>query len=221
MRLVLIISLIISSCASYGQTGYFINTNQRTSPAAIQYATWDPANLPAGVTLNAGNLSNASAPMQVGQLVSNIGFVTGIKYFEAAATLVSSGSNSGLQVGVVNSSAVQSAVFANNTTGQCYHSNGNGNSYNKYANGFTLANVGQIVTGDVIGVVVNFTANNITYYKNGVNEGSFTLGAAITGILYFASNDISGFNCIITARFDPTTWTHTPAGITSANALSQ
>lgn len=219
MRLTTTIFLLLFACITQAQLNML--PRQYVQPIAVNivYATWDAANLPSGVSLNPDNLSNMSAAMQVGQLVGNIGFSTGVKYFEAVATLVSSGSNSGLQVGVVNSSAVQSAVFANNTTGQCYHSNGNGNSYNKYANGFTLANTGQIVTGDIIGVVVNFTANTITYYKNGVNEGSFTLGAAMTGTLYFASNDISGFNCIITARFDPATWTQRPAGITNVNAV--
>jgi SPRY domain len=142
-------------------------TLNEAATAADSYAViagttiFDSATASAGVTISNGGLT-ATHTNNTG----NVGCrsvslqSTGKYYFEVTATVTSGYGN---MIGLINSSANYLAMV-NNGTGCCTIGCGSGNFFTPGSGSGT--GIGAVVSGDVIGVAVDFTAGKIWFRKN-------------------------------------------------------
>ena len=162
---------------------------------AVTYATWDPANKGANISLSGGNLIASSSA--VGGVRSTIGKSSGKWYWEYTATTASNMIN-----GVGNASASLASYPGSDANGWGYRSF-NGDK----ANSSTAAYGASYVTGDVIGVALDITSGTIEFYKNNVSQGVAFSG--LSGTIFAMCGSVSGSD-VLTANFGATALTYTP-----------
>ncbi len=174
------------------------------------YATWNPSDKSAGVTLSGGNLT-AAVSITPGAVRSTIGKSSGKWYWEMTVGSVDGAGNPllsgiGLSTADINSSNPYPGSDAN---GYGYY----GANGQKYNNGSGAAYGATYTTNDVIGFALDMGAGTITFYKNGVSQGTAftslsgtffalvggTYGASVSGTYNFGATTFaqsvpSGFN---------------------------
>ena len=173
---------------------------------AVTYATWNPSDKSAGVSLTNGNLtaSVSTSGSDGGSVRATIGKSSGKWYFEFTA-----GSAFYALIGLMTPSAYvgPSSYPGADTGGYNYYAQGvkfNGGSQGAYGGTYTA--------GDIIGVAVDFDARTITFYKNGTNLGAaFTFSAGLT--LFPATGNYTINAVLGTANFGATAFAYpVPAG---------
>jgi hypothetical protein len=135
--------------------------------------TWNASDKDSHVTLSGGNLTATFAPAAASRAAvrATSGRSSGTRYWEVTIT---SGIN--LTVGVAN------ATFPlTDFVGQDANSWGYSSSGSIYHSGSVVATGGSIATGDVIGFLLNMDSGTITFYKNGVPQGTLS---GLTGTIY-------------------------------------
>jgi len=182
---------------------------------AKTYATWNPSDKAAGVTLSNGNLT--AAPSSAVSVRSTISVSTGKWYWEIK---VDSGA-------VDNMWAIADATAnINSYPGSDVHAWAYFQSLGrKYNNGSASSYGSAPAVNDVIGVALDADGGSVTFYLNNVTQGAITL----TGVSapYFAMYGSGGGSVQGTANFGATALTYTPpsgynSGLyTGSNALSQ
>lgn len=174
--------------------------------SSISYATWNPSDKAAGVTLSNGNLS-AERNASLSSVRSTIGKATGKWYWEI---LLNTAANQGTCV--ANSTfSLTADIGASLDVWTFYEDDGSW-----YHNGFVGGPTVASADGDIIGVLLDMNAGELRLQKNGVNINSGNaLFTGITGTIYalFGAQNLA---CKCTANFGASAFTYTvPSGYNS------
>ena len=164
---------------------------------SLTYATWNPSDKGAGVTLSGGNLIATSAGYD--SVRSTISKSTGKWYWEL---LVTSATPDHL-IGVGSSAAPLTAGPGEDTNAYAYFKTGQ-----RYHNATLTAYGASYTTNDVIGVALDADAGTVVFYKNNVSQGSITLTSVSTP--YFAMFGDGTGSSTVTANFGATALTYSP-----------
>lgn len=160
------------------------------------YATWDPSNKGAGVTLTLSNL-RATNTSGVNELVkSTLGKSTGKWYWEITVQTVRE------DLGVANSTQSTSGFVGDSPNSTGYNSSGV-----IFRNSASLSAAASYTTGDVIGFALDMGAGTLQFFKNNVSQ---YVATGITGTVYAAGGGTSGSSSQMTANFGSTALTYSP-----------
>lgn len=178
------------------------------TPAAT--TTWNPSDKNASITLSGGDLTatNSSSSTTDNKAVrGTIGKSSGKWYWEVTMTTI--GDN--VQVGVARSTESLSNFIGSGTYGWGY------NNYGTLWNGGAGAVTKDAFTaGTVIGIALDMDSGEVSFYKNGVLQHTFT---GVTGTIYPALSAINGG--VFTANFGATSFAHSaPSGFIALNSDS-
>lgn len=182
---------------------------------AITYATLDPANKSANLTLTGGSGNTATNTSATWDSVkSTIGVSSGKWYWEMTANTLGSGQFSG--IGLVGDSNV---TYSGTGASSYSYLSINGNKYNSNT---PVAYAGAWAGGDVIGIALDMNAGTIKFLKNNVDLGQAYSG--ITGTQY-AMHSSNGVGSIFIMNFGATALTYSPpagynAGLYTGSAAS-
>jgi hypothetical protein len=149
------------------------------APPIVTYATWNPSDKDATITLSNGNLTASHASFQ-GSVRSTISKDAGNWYWEIAATVI----GDGLAVGIALASENISNLPGDTTASWAYQLW----SGLIVHNGNIIDTVDVCQDGDVIGIALN-PAGLLTFYRNGVQQGAALDIAADT---WFAASGHAG-----------------------------
>jgi hypothetical protein len=136
------------------------------------YATWNPSDKNAGITLSNGDLT-ASFSANNQAVRATLGKSAGKWYWECYV-------QAGIFVGIGTDAASLSAHVGATATGWSYYGSGGGTT--KYTNGILSVYGAAFTTGDTIGVALDMDAGTIVFYKNGVSQG--TAFSGLTGTIF-------------------------------------
>ena len=161
----------------------------------MTYATWNPSDKGAAVTLSNGNLTASAGSDMVRATISKS---SGKWYWE-----VTFDSLAGLTLGIATSSATLTSYLGSDANGWSYYSE-NGNKIN---NATQEAYGASYIAGAVIGIALNADDNEITFYKNNVSQGVAYTG--LTGT-YFAALGDGTIGGVGVANFGATALTYSP-----------
>lgn len=169
-----------------------------TATPGVTYATLDPANKGAGITLSGGNLTvTASAANQ--QVFSTISKLSGKWYWEAEVT-------SGVLIffGIASSSSSTSVSPGFDSFSVSYRSNTGNVSWNSS----TVASGAAFTTGDIVGMALDMTSGTIAFYKNNSFQAtySFSIGSPVFAVGGGSAAGVVGF----IFNFGATPLTYTP-----------
>jgi hypothetical protein len=183
--------------------------------SAPSSSTWNPSDKGANVVLSNGDLSATYSGSGNYQSVRGTrGNTAGKRYFEYTATFVN-GASARMMGGVADSGLVlanihlgQNSVSAKKSAG--YYSP-NGRFYRNLTNAATDAAGTSYITGDVIGVEVDFSTFTLSFYASatGTLRHSYT-DATPWGTLYPAVCLISSAICTLNATGP---FVYTPSGV--------
>jgi hypothetical protein len=175
------------------------------------YATLNPLSQSSAITLSNGNL-NFSTAAAWNSARSTVGMTSGKWYWEVQGTAITSH----FYIGVATSLAVHEW---GSTAGEWVYVSANGNKAN---NGSASAYGATYTDNDVIGVALDLDAGTLTFYKNGVSQGTAFSGlpsgtyfagissAGVTGNINFGQRPFedtapSGFKALVTTNLpEPT-----------------
>jgi hypothetical protein len=173
---------------------------------ALTYATLNPADKHANITLSNGDLTCTSAVAGYTAVRATQGKSTGKWYWEIHADNLTAG----ILVGIGNGSMTLNNYVGGDANGIGYNSF-NGNKYNS-----TNATYGSSwSTGNTIGIALDMTNGRIFFSVNGTwqNSGDPVAGtgfaySGLTGTMYPACSAYNG--TILTANFGATAFSYTP-----------
>jgi len=161
-----------------------------TTTLAIQAVTWSTTDKGAGVSLTNGDMTATATLADSVRATEGKSF--GVWQFEVT---IGTGTPQWM-VGIGTASASLDKYPGFDQSGQGYWF-ADGKQYN---NGVATTYGASYTTGDVIGVVVNFTANTLTFYKNGVSQGAIAIVTGSGGARFpmFGSGSDSANACAVT-----------------------
>ena len=161
------------------------------------YATWNPADKDASITVSGGNLTASMTPT-VSLVRSTISKSSGKWYWEyvVGVTVV------GPIVGVATSAEATSQYPGGGFFSVGYY----GPNGSTYKNGAIQATNATYAVGDVVGVAMDVDTSLVTFYKNNVVQGS----VAISGTIFAAVGQSGANNPTVTANFGATALTYSP-----------
>jgi hypothetical protein len=152
------------------------------------YCTLNPLDKTAAATLSNGNLQ---------------ALLNGINYFAKSTIAISSGkwywevtasATAEDMIGITKADVVTTGYFGSQATSYGYYKT-NGNKYNS-ATGTAYG--ASYASGDIIGVALDLDAGTLTYYKNGVSQGTAFTGLSGT---FFAGVSTAGTGGTQTINF--------------------
>lgn len=171
-----------------------------TGGGSPTYATFDPAAKSARITLSGGDLTATSDGTNNSALVkATVYKSTGKWYCEFT---VNSGAT-GADVGIANSSCATSVYVGETTDGYGY---GGASGHKFHAS--NVAYGATYTNADVISVLFDADAGTLTFWKNGVDQGT-----AFTGITGAWTPAVDGYGVIAvgyTANFGASAWAYSP-----------
>lgn len=168
---------------------------------AKTYATWNPSDKHANITLSNGDLTVTSGVSNAHKGVrSTISKTTGKWYWEI--TVGTKGVNDGLAEGVADGTHALTTEIGYSSVSESYLSQGY-----KVKNSAETAGLATYTAGAVIGMALDAGTGDIEWFKNNVSQGGYTPG--ITGTLFAATN-VYDVNDAATANFGATALTYTP-----------
>lgn len=127
------------------------------------FATLNPLDKGSGATLTEGNLLSSTTTTELFGSNATIGISSGKFYWE-----VLSGSGLGVSMlGIRNVRASRTTYIGGDSNGYAYYQNGQ-----KYTNGVGTTYGASWTTNDVIGFAFDCDAGSLTFYKNGVSQGT-------------------------------------------------
>lgn len=188
---------------------HYLRSPALDSSVVLNYATWNPADTSADISLSGGNLVATKTTVNVWRSSrATVGKASGKWYWEINITNVVQYA----MVGIANSSALTSNYFGSDSNGWSYF--GSGGRF--YLNATNIAYGNSFTTGDVIGVALDMNAGKIWFSKNntwqasgdpvaGTNPATTGLsGTLYPGIGLYANTES------ITANFGASAFTYTP-----------
>jgi hypothetical protein len=168
-----------------------------TSATVANYAVLNPldngGNALSGANLNISSPSS-TAPMTRG----TIGVSSGKWYWEVTYTTAGTSS-----IGIASQAGSNTGTVGQNT-----YSWGYLNDARKYFNSSATAYGASYTTNDVIGVALDMDAGTLTFYKNGVSQG--TAFSSITGTIFPAISDYSTAAAAWSCNFGQRPFAYTP-----------
>lgn len=170
---------------------------------AITYATFNPADTNANVTLSGGNLVASPNSGSWGTTRTTISKTSGKWYWEYTL--------SGASMSVMSGSALSTFVLSN-PLGTTVTSDAWGYFVNgqKYYNNVNTAYGAAYTYGDVISVLLDMDAGSIAFYKNGVAQGTAFTG--LSGSMFGAVSVVTSGGSV-TANFGASAFNYSvPSG---------
>ena len=186
----------------------------------VVFATWDPSNKSANITLSGGNLvaTRAAGVSSPNAVRSTTSYTTEKKYAECTITN-SPGTGGTTGLGLCNASFLFTGggYVGSTNTGIGYYSDGN-----VYRNNASVGTIATFTSGDVICMAVDATARLAWWRKNGGNWNNNgaadpATGAngidisAVTGAL-FAAVEADNVGEILTINFGATAYAQAVPG---------
>lgn len=173
----------------------------------LTYATWNPSDKSASVTLSNGNLT-AQVPNNCG-VRSTAGKAAGKFYVECT---ISTGS-SGTTIGIAKATATLSANMESDANAWMFYSGAgqkaNNNSYVAYGNSYT--------TGDIIGIAADLDNGKIWWAKNGTWQASGDPAAGtnaaytgLSGTFFLAASNAAAVAQTTICNFGASAFTYAP-----------
>lgn len=208
MKKLLLSLLILVSFASSAQRGNFGSfAKAGTAPAQISYtyATFNPSDKSANVTLSNGNLS-AARNGGAGIVRSTIGKASGKWYWEV--TLTSTTGTWDCFLGVANATAVLTGNLGANANGWSIVMDG-GDYYNNGLVGFATGGTFPATTSMVFGFELNCGAGTLTVYQNNTALSPTPLFTNLQGQFVFPAISVQNQVVTVTANFGATAFTYT------------
>lgn len=167
---------------------------------ANTYATWNPSDKSASITLSGGDLTTTTGTGSVwGTIRANQGVSSGKWYWEITMTTI----NANPMVGVYLGTPAFTSYVGETSAGWSYFQPGNyvhSNTFNAYGASFS--------SGDIIGVALDMDGGTITMYKNNTSQGQMASG--LSGTFYPALSLYSSIACSATANFGASTMAYSP-----------
>ena len=171
-----------------------------TSATAANYCVLNPLSITNSSTVSNGNL-NGTLPSATANtdIYGNISVSSGQFYWET--TFVSYSANSAFAVGIANSN------FNDMTSSGAisYYSP----SGNKVVNGTSSSYGSSFTTNDVIGIALDLTNNQVTFYKNNTSQGAISITSGLSWVPGFGNGTSTG-NQVFVANFGQRPFTYTP-----------
>jgi hypothetical protein len=168
---------------------------------SFTYATWNPSDKWANITLSGGNLTATTTAAAWDAVRTTISKSSGKHYFEMTITA----GTTWWIIGIWNSSATLSFYLWSDANGWGYYTNW------QKGNSWLVAYWATYTIGDVIGIAMDMDAGQLTFYKNNVSQGVAFTG--ITGSLFGMCSLLNiGAASSITANFGATALTYSPPG---------
>ena len=170
------------------------------SSSGTTYATWNPSDKSAGITLSNGNLT-ATGYYSVRATISKS---SNKWYYEFA---INTASPADKYIGIANSSYSLSAPLGSDYAGNSCGYRTNGEIY--YA-GSVIVSAATYAYGDVIGVAFDCGSSTVKFYKNNSLQGTLTSGSVPSKPWYPCFHSASGSAIPCTANFGASALTYTP-----------
>lgn len=164
---------------------------------SIIYTTWNPADKGTNISLSNGNLS-ISTTSTGGMVRSVIGKSSGKWYWEVTKT-----GGSDMAVGIAKSTANLSSYLGSDANGYSYV----GSNGNKLNNATSTAYGSTYGNSVVIGVAMDLDNGTLTFYRNGVSQG--TAFSGLSGTFYAAEGTTNNGDAS-TANFGATAFSFSP-----------
>jgi len=208
MKKILIVFLLLIGQLSYAQIGYFSYGNKKATTGAEptrEYATWNPSDKSANVTLSNGDLT-AARNGGSGVVRATMGKASGKWYWEI--TLTSTGGTWDCFTGMANNSAVLTGNLGANINGWSVVMD-DGGYYNNGAIGLSGAGTFPATTGDVFGFELNLTDGTLKIYQNDVALTPNPLFTGLLGQTYYPAISVQAQNNTLTANFGASAFTYT------------
>lgn len=172
-------------------------------PSALTYATRNPSDKNANITLSSGNLVATASNTAWKSVRATIWKSSGKWYWEVVTT--KSGTWNAM-IWVARSSSSLSTYAGSTATDWSYYSyNGKLDAKNAFNNNVNITYGTAFATGNVIGIALNMDAGELTFYKNNVTQGTFT---GLSGTMYPMVSPYDN-TLYFTANFGATTMVYT------------
>lgn len=170
------------------------------------YATWNPADKDASLTLSNGNLTVSRSAANWGSVRATMSKTTGVWSYEMYINTVSAVDYHFIGVAISTAQLGLNGFWAANG-----YSGGSYQGGTCYWNGVSSqpSSTG-IVAGDYLGVKIDMSdAANVTqtFYKNGTSYGSLTKARSASGAAYFPAYSLRDTNAA-TANFGQTNFAY-------------
>lgn len=162
------------------------------------YATWNPADKYASISLSGGDLVATMTPT-VGLVRSTVGIAAGKWYWEYVVGVTVVGPIIGVATAAESTSKYPGEGFF--SIGY-YGPNGS-----TYKNGASQGTNAQYVVGDVISVALDMTVPQVTFYKNNVAQRTELIGV---GTWFAAVGQSGANNPTVTANFGASALVYSP-----------
>ena len=170
------------------------------APTPKTYATWNPSDIGAGITLSNGNLTLQDAAGKSGR--STIGKSAGKWYWENTVE----GATGDWMIGIGNATMSLAGFVGLDANGWAYYT-----SALAFNNGASVGYGASYTTGDVIGVALDMGAGTLAFYKNGAAQGQAFSG--LSGTIYPA---VGNGAMQVTTNFGASAFAYSvPAGFNS------
>lgn len=172
---------------------------------AITYATWNPSDKSANITLSGSNLvATCDGTAWFRGVRSTISQASGKHYWEYTITTWTSGV-SVMSVGIGTTSATLSNYVGQDNNAWGWYNDWTSSKIRK--NAVDLNSPTAFAQGDVIGIALDLTWNTVSFYKN--NTLAYT-ATSVSGTLFAM---VSCYNLAsVTANFGASSLTYSPPG---------
>jgi len=152
------------------------------------YATLNPLNKGTSINLSNGNLDYSQASTSTNnRCISTIYVSSGKWYIEHTVNAT----NAAMVIGIASASESPSSNYFGSTS-KSYGYAANGLKYNNGSGSSYGATYGSI--GDVIGLAFDTDAGTLTYYKNGVSQGTAFTGIPADSYYFGQGNNSEGYS---------------------------
>lgn len=169
---------------------------QKTASAGTTYATWNPSDKSANMSLSVGNL--LAFPTAVTEGVrSTLGKSAGKWYWEYIITAA----GGAMILGVGLSGSTLTNQLGNGNSG-CGYDQTTGTVWYNFG---TVGASASYVGGDIIGIALDMTANTVAFYKNNTFQRTATITAGTWFAQFFGNTGDQ-----VTANFGATALAYSP-----------
>lgn len=184
------------------------------------YATLNPSDKTAGMTLSGGNLV-ATGASGWNEVRATIGKSSGKWYCEVTVTGITGGAGAeAFIVGIRSTTgSLSTTVFwysGSWSTGTHGYNYGIQDNNYKVSNGVQTAFTNNIAVSDILGLAMDLDAGTLTAYRNNVSLG--TVYSGLSAQTYTFACDLNGASTVATFNFGATAFTYTPPAGYSALA---
>jgi hypothetical protein len=159
------------------QIGFGMGLNRGGGGAGPTYATWNPADTSADISLTGGDLiATLSTGAAWKSARATVACSSGKWYWEVS---IGVGSTTVFAGGVGNASALINSYFTQTADGYGYYAGTGGKQTNSSLTAYGAA----YSPGDIIGAALDVDGRTLEFFKNGASQGVIDV-SSVTGDLY-------------------------------------